>query len=300
MNIVYLLTNKTKQSGKRFYIGSKSDCKIVKINGISTMVSVSNGKPYLSSSTSFEFKDDIKSGHIFEVSVLQKLKRTEKKRLVEIENEWIIKYNAVESEEFYNLAYALTNMRDHSRIANRYGQTIAEYAKDQSGMSKRDSTANEFGFANYGLFCFDAYNKYLECNKNWALTARFYGKYKGFIRTCLLPFNMEKAIKDLEIDRSTEIRKLLADKCSLAKACEILGIELPAGRVMLGDYLENRVFTVASNQGKTKEELEIEVTKRILDGEGFRDVSNELGITYESTKRYFLRCVRERLKSSDL
>lgn len=300
MNIVYLLTNKSKQEGKRFYVGSKSECKIVKMGGIDTMVSVKDGKPYFSSSTSFEFKDDLAKGHIFEVSVLEVVPSSMKKSLIEIENKWIVAKNAVLSDEYYNLAYATTNMHVHSRVVNRYGQTIAEYAHDCSNVSKRDGNAKELGFSNFGLFCFDAYAKYLENGKNWAKTSYHYGKYKNFVRICLSPFDMEKAIKDLETDKSSEIRKLLADKCSLRKACEILDIEVPAGRVMLGDYIETRSFSVACLRGKTKEELEVEITKMILDGKGFREVSNELGIVYESVKRYFFRCVRKRLKSSDL
>ena len=300
MNIVYLLTNKSKSEGKRFYVGSKSECKIVKINGVDTMVSVSNGKPYMSSSTSFEFKDDIAAGHIFEVTVLQELGHNKRKDLVKIENEWIIKRDAVNSAEYYNLGYAVLNSRDKGKLANRYGETVSELSQNNSNMSKRDGSARSFGYANYGEFAFDAYRIYLENGKNWSKAAEHFGKHKGYVRVALEPFDMEKAKKDLEVDRSLEIRKLLRERCSLPKACEILGIELPAGRVMLGDYLESRDYTVAANQGKTKLELEVEVTKLILDGEGFREVSNKLGITYESCKRYFFRCIRKRLKSSDL
>jgi hypothetical protein len=37
---------------------------------------------------------------------------------------------------------------------------------------------------------------------------------------------------------------------------------------------ETRNFTVAHAQGKSKRELEIEITKAILDGKDFRQVSN--------------------------
>ena len=57
---------------------------------------------------------------------------------------------------------------------------------------------------------------------------------------------------------------------------------------------------MAYNLQKTKEELEIEITKAILDGEDFVDVAKRTGLVLESVKRYFLRCVRRRLKSSDL
>ena len=46
MNIVYKLTNTNKQSGKRFYIGSKVECNVIDINGIPTVISLKNSKPY--------------------------------------------------------------------------------------------------------------------------------------------------------------------------------------------------------------------------------------------------------------
>lgn len=300
MNIVYLLTNKSKSEGKRFYIGSKSDCKIVKVNGVDTMFGVTTGKPYMSSATSFEFKDDLAAGHVFEVSILQQLGQEQRKDLVKIENEWIVAKNAVESPEYYNKGYAVLNVRDQGKLANRYGETVADLAKNNSSTSKRDNTAKSLGFQNFGQFYFEAYAAYKLYDLNWSKAAAVYGKNKGYVRTCLAPFDMEKAIEDLRIDRSVEIRALIADNCSLVEACRILGIELPAGRVMLGDYEESRNYTVAYSQGKTEDELAIEITKRILDGEGFREVSNSTGLIYETVKRYFFRCVRERLKSSDL
>lgn len=301
MNIVYLLTNKNKSSGKRFYIGSKSECKIIKVNGVDTMLGTTTGKVYMSSSTSFEFKDDIAAGHVFEVSILQELRQDQRKDLVKIENEWIIAKDAVNSSEFYNLGYARLNSRDTGKLSNRYGETVQDLAKNNSSTGKRDNTAKELGFDNFGEFYFEAYKAYEENGKNWSKTAAMYGKTKGAIRMALLNFNMEKAKADvLLLDKQAQIRKLIADNCSLVKACEILGIELPAGRILLGSYNENRNFTVAHTQGKTTRELEIEITKRILDGEGFREVSNDTGLIYESVKRYFFRCIRERVKSSDL
>lgn len=299
MEIVYLLTNKSKESGRRFYVGSKSGCKVVKVNGVNTIINVSNGKVYMSSSQSPYFKQDIAQGHIFEATILEKVKEKDRKRLIEIENNWIIKLNAVESDEFYNMAYATMNPHISDQVANKYGETVAELASRNSNMSKRDSSARSLGFTNFGEFAFDAYKRYKECN-SWAKVSYSYGKYKNFVRISLEDFDMEKAIADLNKDCKSELRKLLRESCSLRKACEILDIELPSGRLMLGEYLDDRNFKVASLQGKTKSELEIEVSKLILDGKNFREVSNLLGITYESTKRYFLRCIRERLKSSDL
>jgi hypothetical protein len=299
MNIVYLLTNKTKTSGKRFYIGSKSECKIVKINGVDTMISVTTGKVYMSSSKSEEFRQDLLDGHVFEVTVLENVGGLRRKELTEIENSYIIKNNAVESAEYYNLSYAVLNSRCGSKIANKYGETIGNMSNHGSSISKRDNNAIKLGYANFGEFVFDAYRRYKECG-NYGDVSRYYGRHRGYVRMNLLPYNMEKALIDLNRDCLAELRAMLADNCSLVRACEILDIELPAGRVLLGDYIKDRNFGAAFNKGMSKEELEIEITRRILNGEGFREVSNDIGVTYVSVKRYFLRCVRKRLKASDL
>ena len=40
MNIVYLLTNTSKQSGTRFYIGSKTECSLITLDGVPTIISL--------------------------------------------------------------------------------------------------------------------------------------------------------------------------------------------------------------------------------------------------------------------
>ncbi|MFA9209973.1 MAG: hypothetical protein ACEQSN_17730, partial [Yersinia sp. (in: enterobacteria)] len=132
--------------------------------------------------------------------------------------------------------------------------------------SPRENTAKGLGFTNFGEFYFDAYDNYLRSGRNWSKAAAVYGKHKGYVRTVLRGFDMEKA--KVEVERGgfqAQLRGLVADNCSLVKACEILGIELPAGRVLLGEYVESREFKVAWDQGKTKRELELEITKRLLD-----------------------------------
>lgn len=61
-----------------------------------------------------------------------------------------------------------------------------------------------------------------------------------------------------------------------------------------------KAFLVAQRRGQTKQELEIQVTKRILQGAGFAEVSRELSINEASVKRYFLRYVRANLDHENL
>lgn len=113
---------------------------------------------------------------------------------------------------------------------------------------------------------------------------------------------MEKATLDMDKDVTRELRDYIKNGCSLFYAAELLKIEIPAARCLLGDYdaINSRAFSVARDMGKTKEELEIEITKQILDGKGFREVAKEHGIIYESVKRYFFRCIRRNLKDIEL
>ena len=68
MNIVYLLTNKSKNTGPRFYIGSKTECAIIKLNQVDTIISLTTNRPYYSSSQSPDFKSDFLKGDLIEVS----------------------------------------------------------------------------------------------------------------------------------------------------------------------------------------------------------------------------------------
>lgn len=302
MNIVYLLTNKTKTEGRRFYIGSKQECYLVSVDGINTIISCTTGKPYYSSSSSFEMKTDMESGHVFEASVLEEV--IDRKQLLETENNHIVKVNAVKSDDYYNIGNAVLNCHDQDAVANRFGQTVKELARDNSSLSKRDNNAKQLGFSNFGLLAFHIQDvKDKNPKTSWADVSRSLGKDRHWAKVFINPYNMTKAKTDLaKTDKTAEIRKLIAENCSLFFAAELLDIEIPAARVMLSDFnkLKERAYSVALLNGMSRDEMEVEVTKMILEGSDFGDISKKLGITLTSVKRYFIRCVRRRLKISDL
>jgi len=116
---------------------------------------------------------------------------------------------------------------------------------------------------------------------------------------------MEKCIKDYDPNNEqlrTEVRKLVFNGCSIKKAAKLLNIEIPAACRYVGDYdkVYNRNYMTASRKGYTKEEMEVKIAKLILDGMGFIEVGKLLNIDNVSVKRYFLNCIRARLKSDDL
>ena len=104
MNIVYLLTNTSKQHGARFYIGSKTECSIIELDGVPTIISLKDNKPYYSSSQNKEFIEDFKNGDIFVATLLEEVSNRD--LLLATENQHILKNNAIESEDFYNLSEA--------------------------------------------------------------------------------------------------------------------------------------------------------------------------------------------------
>lgn len=305
MHIVYLLTNESKKEGRRFYIGSKIDCDIIEIDGYPTIIDPKKNKPYYGSSQSEEMRGDLLKGDRFSAKILEKLKSKLRKNVFEAERKWMVELGAVESPEFYNLALPFNLDRKHpdyeNAVCNKYGEMLREYAKNQSSCSKRDNRAMELGFSNFGEMAFH-FQDCIDSGENGVVVGERLGLHRHFLWVCLRGFNMEKAKQEkTRTDLIPAIRDCIMNGASLYKTAEILGIEQPAARYLLGDFnsAQTRSFYAAKKLGKTKNELEIAVTKMVLDGIEFGKIAKMTGLTLASVRRYFLRCVRSRLKSSD-
>lgn len=299
MNIVYLLTNTNKEKGKRFYIGSKTECNVVSFYGIDTIIDLKTGKPYYSSSQSLEMKSDLKAGNVFSAKILEIV--MDRKELITREDFWIERLNAVKSEDYYNISNAVLNCHDQEVIVNSFRERLKDLASRNSALSKKDATAESLGFNNFGELALHIWAE--SKNKTFAEVSRSLGKHRHFAKTYVKLYDETKTLEDLnKSELKSELRDFIAKGCSLFLAAEKLNLSYPAARMLLGDFnkINERSYSVAKSQGLSKEELEIKITKAILDGAGFREVSKEFGIVYESVKRYFFRCVRKRLKSSDL
>lgn len=291
MNIVYLLTNLSRLAGRRFYIGSKVECKLLDLDGIPTIYNVKTSKPYYSSSSCPDMKADLKGGDVISATVLEIVQGRESLR--ERENHYIRLHDAVASGEYYNMSEAFQNSHDHGAIKNVFGETIAEYASNCSSCSKRDNTAAELGFKNFGEMYFTFQDR-LDSGEMTKDIAESYGKHRKWVQVSLREFDMNKAKTDLASVKQDEVRDLMTRGASLKKAAELLGIEIPAARVLLGDFSKDleKKFSVARSRGKSKEEFEIEITRRILAGEEILDICNSTILCRESVLRYFMRCVR--------
>jgi hypothetical protein len=187
---------------------------------------------------------------------------------------------------------------------NMYGETIVGYGKAVSSLNKRHNTAKRFGHKNMGEFCIWLHLEEL-AGKTSAQIAREIGWEKHAPYRYKSAYNMVKCLEEYEpedIDLQYEIRSLLAEGVSAKRIAELKGLELPTVCLYIGDYdqVNKKAFLVAQRRGQTKEELEIQVTKLILQGSGFTEVSRELSINETSVKRYFLRYVRAHLDHNNL
>ena len=304
MNIVYLLENKNKTEGRRFYIGSKQDCAIEVIDGIPRIISLKTGLPYYGSSTCMSMKDDMAEGHAFSASLLENVPN--KKLLLGVENKWIKFYNAVDSPDFYNKGYATVGIHgvDQFCMYNPYGETIVGYGKSTSSMNRRQNTAMKYGFKNTGEFSI-----WLACQFALGYTSPQIALKLNWERHAprryICDYNMLKCITEYnpnDSDKQKEVRDFIAKGASIKKIAEILALEIPTVCLYVGDYnkIFNSSFLVAQRKGYTKEELEVEITTRVLQGQSTDDIAKEFHINETSCKRYFMRCVRRHLKPEDL
>lgn len=305
MNIIYLLTNISKKEGARYYIGSKTECSLIELNGIPTIVSLKNNKPYYSSSSNVEFQSDFKSGNIFVASVLEEV--PDRSTLLSVENKHILKHDAVKSEEYYNLSEATVGGHSYSQDApkNIFGETIKEYAKNESSSSKRRTRAKTLGFDNYGLLAFHIYNRSLS-GENFSLISTNLGLERHFAQIYLKNWDMQKAslqLKSLDKDLYTnKLRSLITQGASLKKAAELLEIEEVVAEIFNNNFnTTDKNFSVAIQKGMSAEELELKVALDILkDNLGFKECAKKNGITILNAQRYFLRYVRKRLDTNDI
>ena len=169
MNIIYLLTNLTNN---KKYIGQKVECRIENLDGINTIINNKTELPYYGSSSNILMIEDMKINK-FKAEILEQV--LDKKEICKREDYWIRLYNAVESDDFYNLSYPLDySKRDfQNSIKNEFGELYKEFAANESAISKRINSARKVGFNTLEDFYLDVYKK-VKRDKNLAKIARDY------------------------------------------------------------------------------------------------------------------------------
>lgn len=303
MNIIYRLVNLSKETGRRFYIGSKQECCISKVDGVNRVVSLKSGLPYYGSSTCVEMKSDMEAGHEFEAELLEEV--CDKANLFDRENFYIRKFNAVSSEDYYNKreAFRGSHTIDQYAMFNKYGETIMAYGKVTSSFNKKNNTAKRFGFKNLGEMCVFIHKQQLS-GKSSATIADTIGWERHQPARYIKPYNMDKCLEEFDSsDKEVKAKlvRLYSEGVSINKISEITGFEIPTVIMYVHEYdVSDKGFLVASRMGKSKEELEIEITIKILQGDNYSSVCKLFGIDETSVKRYFMNCVKRNLKDVKL
>lgn len=308
MNIIYRLTNKTKETGRRFYVGFKIDCVIEDVAGVPTIFHEVTRKPYYGSSQCPEMIRDLKSGHVFSAEALEIVSDKRKSTMVERETFWMKELDAVDSSDYYNLSTPLQHTRcnvNYESVCNRFGESLKEYAKNQSVVSRRDIWAKRAGFSNFYELVVYIWEQ-IDLGRSGADIAEQLGLERHYPVRMLKAFNKERCLlqlSSLDYDESSKkIRQGILEGGSLMAVARYYDIELPVARYLLGDFnlVGSRSFVAATKLSLTKDELELKIAKAILDGDGFKKVAKDVGLPDKTVSRYFLRFIRSRLKSSDL
>ena len=300
MNIIYSIENIDKNTYPNKYIGFKTECGISDIDGLPTIFCMKTGNMYLGSSSNQIMINDLKSGNRFTAKVLEIVK--DRKLLVKRESYYLDINDAVNSNEYYNLGdRPLNACLNQDVVGNCFGETLKQRATNERAMSVRDQTSRNLGFENYGELCFYIH-KELTKGKSGKDVSDSLKKYRQFSLRFTKDFDMKKAT--LEMNKAlilkSSIRSDRDKEATLEKLKELYGFELPTLRIIIGDYGKDYTYRVATSRNMTGKELDIDITKRVLDGKDFKDVSEETGVQLNTVKRCFLRCVRSQLKSSDL
>lgn len=195
MHLIYMLTNTAKTEGKRFYIGSKQEAQICKVAGINRVID-RNGLVYNSSSQSVEFKNDLCTGDVFEASMLEEV--NDRKKLIHREEYWINKYNAVHSEEFYNISNAMLDCHNQDAILNEFGEIFKVVAVGKSAVAKKDKTAKKYGFNNFGEFSFKLHDL-LKTNNGQEVANIFSSVDRHIPKRFIEKYDMNKAEIELKM-----------------------------------------------------------------------------------------------------
>lgn len=300
MNIVYLLTNLDKAEGqKRFYIGSKTECRLEILNGLPTIIDGKTERPYLGSASSPEMKQDIMSGHRFSATILKG--KVSRNKLLEAENDCIKEFDAVNSDEYYNISYARLGgfMHDQEAVINFFGEIVKDYASSKSGISKRLTTARKLGFESIGDLALYIYKERSLCNSYKEVADKL--KCDRHTPSRFIEgYNMSKCLSEVE-GKNEEIKILVRDfyirGASYHKIKELTGLEIPTISIYLKgfDGDSTREYLTARRKNLTEEELQKKIVSLYLQGDAIGVCAEKLGINKYSAIRYFDKYVRAHL-----
>ena len=304
MNIVYLLTNVSKEGNPRKYVGQKQDCRLVDINGVPSIIG-NTGTVYTGSSSSYEFSNDIKSGHVFHASILEEV--PSRPLLAERERFWLQSLGVCSDDAYYNLSemafHVHKEMQD--KVVNIFGETFKQVAGNNSSASKRDNTAVRCGFANFGELSFHIHSEQLGGLSGKDISSSLGQGNRHFASVFIRNYDMANAftqLNNVSIIEEQIARDYLVKGASLSKISEMMGLEIPVVRVLCGDYNKRKhsLHHCAHYNRMTAPEFELTIARLVVDGVSYKEVADRLSISKRSVSRYFTSYFCKRFKSSDL
>lgn len=308
MNIIYKLTN--LENGKA-YIGQKMQCHIAEIDGVPTIISSNRSTIYLGSSSNVEMIEALKKKVRFKAEVLEEIPDKYRGTPFPFEREeyWMRKFNAVESDEFYNLSYPLYDKRGVkgyiNSIKNIYGETYKEFTNRASTISRRVKTIESLGFQGFK----DFYKFVLKSRSeglNDAEISRSLGKHRHFISSMEEYSNFKKVLEELDNTNEYHVNKAKFHRmrgASIKQVAIELELEVETVYHLLGT-LKNipdpeGKMKVSDRMGITSDELGYRVIKRLKEGMAQKEIATDLGIRPFEVRRYLERFIREHIDLSE-
>lgn len=294
MNIIYKLTFKDKIDNPRYYIGCKTECTIQEIDGVPTIVSLKDNRPYYGSATSKIFQEDFKK-YVLSAEILKEVSNRDD--LIIEEHKLLSHLNCADSEEYYNLSNGIQRQSSYvpvnfDKVINTFGETTREYNGSKTAIAKRDNTAIKLKFKDFSELSFHIYDE-LTTGKLGSDISRSLGKHRHFALKFISLWDMKKAKCDIELPLRNKVRSLYSRGASLHKISEELKIELPAARYFLSKYKDESEATVASRFNKTSEEFTKEIFEKIgKEKKTLSDVAKFYGITVQAVYRYIERYIQ--------
>lgn len=294
MNIIYKLTFKDKIDNPKYYIGCKTECSIQEIDGIPTIVSLKDNRPYYGSATSKIFQEDFKK-YVLSAEILKEV--SDRNVLIIEEHKLLSSLNCAESEEYYNLSNGIKRQSSYvpvnfDKVINTFGETVRDYNGSKTAIAKRDNTAIKLKFKDFSDLAFYIYDKSID-GESGSDISKSLGKDRHFASKFISLWDMKKAKCDVELPLKNEVRSLYSKGASLHKISEELKIELPAARYFLSSYKNESESTVASRFNKTSEEFTKEIFEKIgKEKKTLSDVAKSYGITVQAVYRYIEKYIQ--------
>lgn len=298
MNIIYLLTNLTNN---KKYIGQKVECRIENLDGINTIINNKTELPYYGSSSNILMIEDMKINK-FKAEILEQV--LDKKEICKREDYWIRLYNAVESDDFYNLSYPLDySKRDfQNSIKNEFGELYKEFAANESAISKRINSARKVGFNTLEDFYLDVYKK-VKRDNNLAKIARDYNVERHTVSRLVQEVNLEKFYSEIQNYSKRTYNKIVDYRirgASIKKIGELLNLEFTTVLYYIGtDNYKKQNYIVSNRKGLTEDELGYKIMEKFLKGEGLSKISKDLQLNKNQTFRSFHRFIRKHIEIND-